>query len=166
MRYGADEGGHYRRRPAAARKCRDQIPADAFFSEKRLQGSKMGDRLRLDIPWYCEMYLAGRLKLDELISERISLAEVNDGMQGAGSFGPGPECHRLLSRTGVRCAPRLDGSARHSAARASAAYADEAWRRSVPVRRYIAHALQELFNRLCRLGAGQRGADAEARAHV
>jgi S-(hydroxymethyl)glutathione dehydrogenase / alcohol dehydrogenase len=60
---------------------RVEIPADAFFSEKRLQGSKMGNQFRLDIPWYCEMYLAGRLKLDELISERIGLAEVNDGMR-------------------------------------------------------------------------------------
>lgn len=63
---------------------RIQVPADEFFSEKKLQGSKMGSQFRRDIPWYCEMYLAGRLMLDELISERISLDEINDGMQALG----------------------------------------------------------------------------------
>jgi S-(hydroxymethyl)glutathione dehydrogenase / alcohol dehydrogenase len=56
------------------------VPSDVFFAEKRLQGSKMGRRFRLDIPWYCELYLAGRLRLDELISQRIPLAEVNAGL--------------------------------------------------------------------------------------
>ena len=47
---------------------------------KRIQGSVMGsNRFRLDIPRYLELYRQGRLKLDELISARISLAEVNDG---------------------------------------------------------------------------------------
>ena len=58
-----------------------EISAAALFSEKRIQGSKMGNRFRLDIPLYCDLYLAGRLKLDELISQRISLSEINDGMQ-------------------------------------------------------------------------------------
>jgi S-(hydroxymethyl)glutathione dehydrogenase/alcohol dehydrogenase len=59
---------------------RVQIPGDTFFSEKRLQGSKMGSRFLLDIPWYCRMYLSGRLMLDELISQELSLSDVNRGL--------------------------------------------------------------------------------------
>ena len=59
------------------------IPADELLlSEKRLQGSKLGSaRFRLDIPLYCRLYLDGRLMLDELVSETISLSEVNAGLE-------------------------------------------------------------------------------------
>jgi S-(hydroxymethyl)glutathione dehydrogenase/alcohol dehydrogenase len=63
------------------------VPADVFFAEKRLQGTKMGRHFRLDIPWYCDLYLAGRLRLDDMISQRIPLAEINAGLlalDGAG----------------------------------------------------------------------------------
>ncbi len=57
------------------------IPAAAFMSEKRLQGSRLGSsNFRLDIPLYCDMYLRGLLMLDELISEEIGLSEVNQGL--------------------------------------------------------------------------------------
>lgn len=47
---------------------------------KRLVGSNMGsNRFRVDIPNYVDAYLNGRLKLDELVSKRISLDAVNDG---------------------------------------------------------------------------------------
>lgn len=47
---------------------------------KSLVGSNMGsNRFRVDIPKYVDAYLAGRLKLDELVSHRISLDEVNEG---------------------------------------------------------------------------------------
>jgi S-(hydroxymethyl)glutathione dehydrogenase/alcohol dehydrogenase len=59
---------------------RVEVPVEALFHEKRLQGSKMGRNFLVDIPWYCEMYLAGRLKLDELVSSTISLDEVNRGL--------------------------------------------------------------------------------------
>ena len=59
-----------------------RIPADALLDEKRLQGSRSGSgRFRLDIPLYCRMYLDGRLMLDELIAEHISLSEINRAMQ-------------------------------------------------------------------------------------
>jgi S-(hydroxymethyl)glutathione dehydrogenase / alcohol dehydrogenase len=68
------------------------IQAIEFMNEKRLQGSRMGSsNFRLDIPLYCDMYLGGRLLLDELISEEIGLSEVNraleqlDGSDGARS---------------------------------------------------------------------------------
>lgn len=57
-----------------------RLPAIALLREKRLQGSMMGGvRLGIDIPHYVDLYMNGRLKLDELISQRLSLAEVNRG---------------------------------------------------------------------------------------
>lgn len=54
------------------------VPAVDLLLEKRIQGTKMGStRFRLDIPLYAQMYLDGRLMLDELISERVSLNDVN-----------------------------------------------------------------------------------------
>jgi S-(hydroxymethyl)glutathione dehydrogenase/alcohol dehydrogenase len=53
--------------------------ADLVFQEKRVIGSLMGsNRFRLDMPRYVDFYLDGRLKLDEMISARIGLADVND----------------------------------------------------------------------------------------
>ena len=41
-------------------------------------GSKMGStRLRLDVPKLVELYQHGKLKLDELISSRYPLEEIN-----------------------------------------------------------------------------------------
>ncbi|MBB3664696.1 S-(hydroxymethyl)glutathione dehydrogenase/alcohol dehydrogenase [Prauserella sediminis] len=58
-----------------------RIPARSMLQEKRLQGSKMGSRhFRLAVPYYCRLYLEGRLLLDELISETIGLDDVNRGL--------------------------------------------------------------------------------------
>jgi Zn-dependent alcohol dehydrogenase len=44
-------------------------------------GSKMGSsRIRIDIPKFVSYYQQGRLKLDELISGRYSLAEINEAI--------------------------------------------------------------------------------------
>jgi S-(hydroxymethyl)glutathione dehydrogenase/alcohol dehydrogenase len=52
------------------------------MSEKRVQGSFMGSSaFQLDLPRYASLYLQGRLKLDELISARLQLAQVNDGFE-------------------------------------------------------------------------------------
>ncbi len=57
-----------------------ELPAIDFLKEKRIQGSLMGsNRLALDIPRLVELYLQGKLLLDELISQRISLDEINEG---------------------------------------------------------------------------------------
>jgi S-(hydroxymethyl)glutathione dehydrogenase/alcohol dehydrogenase len=57
-----------------------EIPGYELLSEKKLIGSNMGsNRARVDMPRYIELYLDGRLKLDELVSRRITLDEVNDG---------------------------------------------------------------------------------------
>jgi S-(hydroxymethyl)glutathione dehydrogenase / alcohol dehydrogenase len=50
-----------------------------FLGEKKIQGSNMGsNRFRVDMPRYVDLYLQGRLKLDELVSARIKLEEVNE----------------------------------------------------------------------------------------
>jgi len=49
--------------------------------EQRLLGSKMGStRLATDIPWYISLYQQGRLKLDELISGRYPLEQINEAI--------------------------------------------------------------------------------------
>ena len=52
----------------------------AFLGEKRIQGSLMGsNRFPVDMPRLVDMYMAGKLKLDEMISQRIKLEQVNEG---------------------------------------------------------------------------------------
>jgi Zn-dependent alcohol dehydrogenase len=52
----------------------------------RILGSKMGStRLRVDIPLLAGWYLQGRLKLDELISGRYALEQINDAIESARS---------------------------------------------------------------------------------
>lgn len=56
-----------------------QLDGAAFLAEKRIQGSLMGsNRFRVDMPRYVDMYFAGRLKLDELISGTVELERLND----------------------------------------------------------------------------------------
>ena len=51
-----------------------------FLAAKKIQGSLMGsNRFRVDMPRYVDLYLQGRLKLDELVSARITLDQINDG---------------------------------------------------------------------------------------
>jgi S-(hydroxymethyl)glutathione dehydrogenase/alcohol dehydrogenase len=52
--------------------------ADITLQEKTVMGSMMGsNRFRIDMPRYVDFYLDGRLKLDEMISARLPLGEVN-----------------------------------------------------------------------------------------
>ena len=51
-----------------------------LLSEKRIQGSMMGsNQFRTDIPALIRMYIDGRLKLDEMVSARLALDEINEG---------------------------------------------------------------------------------------
>ena len=53
--------------------------ADLTLQEKKITGSYMGsNRFRFDMPKYIDFYLDGRLRLDEMISSRLPLSEVND----------------------------------------------------------------------------------------
>ena len=58
------------------------VPLSAFditLQEKKVTGSYMGsNRFRFDMPKYVDFYLDGRLRLDEMISARIGLDEVNE----------------------------------------------------------------------------------------
>ncbi|AHE55245.1 Zn-dependent alcohol dehydrogenase [Sphingomonas sanxanigenens] len=50
-----------------------------LLAEKTLRGSLMGsNRFPVDVPRIVDLYLAGKLKLDELISRRIGLGDVNE----------------------------------------------------------------------------------------
>jgi len=51
----------------------------AFLGEKRIQGSLMGsNRFPVDMPRLVDFYMSGKLKLDDMISRRIKLEDVND----------------------------------------------------------------------------------------
>lgn len=53
---------------------------DITANQKGVRAVAMGSsNLKVDIPMYAELYLQGRFKLDELISQRISLDEINEG---------------------------------------------------------------------------------------
>lgn len=59
-----------------------ELHGPEFLMERRMQGSNMGsNRFRIDMPRFVEFYLQGRLHLDDLISRRIRLEDVNDGME-------------------------------------------------------------------------------------
>ena len=50
-----------------------------FLGEKRIQGSLMGsNRFPIDMPRFVDFYMNGKLKLDNLISQRIKLEQVNE----------------------------------------------------------------------------------------
>ena len=56
-----------------------EVPGFALLAERTLRGSTMGsNHFPVDMPRLVDMYLAGKLKLDEMISRRIGLAAVND----------------------------------------------------------------------------------------
>jgi S-(hydroxymethyl)glutathione dehydrogenase/alcohol dehydrogenase len=60
---------------------RETVPisaADLTLQEKKITGSYMGsNRFRFDMPKYVDFYLDGRLRLDEMISARIGLDDVD-----------------------------------------------------------------------------------------
>lgn len=57
------------------------IHGPEFLRERKLQGSNMGsNRFRVDMPRFVDFYLQGRLHLDDLISRRIKLEDVNEGL--------------------------------------------------------------------------------------
>ncbi len=53
---------------------------DAIGGQKRVCGVNFGStNFKRDIPMYADLYLQGRLNLDDLVSKRIALRQVNDG---------------------------------------------------------------------------------------
>lgn len=54
----------------------------SFLKERKIQGSSMGsNRFRTDMPRLIDLYLKGRLHLDDWISDKIQLSEINDGFK-------------------------------------------------------------------------------------
>ena len=54
----------------------------AIGGQKRVQGVNLGSsNAKRDIPMYADLYLQGRMNLDDLVSQTISLREVNDGYE-------------------------------------------------------------------------------------
>ena len=55
-----------------------ELHGPEFLREKRIQGSTMGsNRFRVDMPRLVDFYLNGKLHLDEMITQRIELKEIN-----------------------------------------------------------------------------------------
>jgi S-(hydroxymethyl)glutathione dehydrogenase / alcohol dehydrogenase len=55
---------------------------DMVIRSRGVQGVFMGsNHFKRDIPMLANLYLQGRLKLDELVSARISLGDINDGFR-------------------------------------------------------------------------------------
>jgi len=60
--------------------------SELFLQEKRLQGSFMGsNQFKVDVPRYIDLYLQGRLLLDEMVSEHVTLDRLNEGFHSLGS---------------------------------------------------------------------------------
>jgi S-(hydroxymethyl)glutathione dehydrogenase/alcohol dehydrogenase len=58
------------------------VEGSDFFLEKKLRGSALGSgRIREDIPRLVELYMQGRLNLDDLVSRRIRLDDINEGFE-------------------------------------------------------------------------------------
>jgi S-(hydroxymethyl)glutathione dehydrogenase/alcohol dehydrogenase len=57
-----------------------------LLTEKKLQGSFMGsNRFRVDMPRFVDFYLQGKLHLDDMISRRIKLKDINDAFKALGT---------------------------------------------------------------------------------
>jgi S-(hydroxymethyl)glutathione dehydrogenase/alcohol dehydrogenase len=59
-----------------------ELDGPAFLREKKIQGSTMGsNRFRIDMPRYIEFYRQGRLNLDDMITRRLKLEDVNEAFR-------------------------------------------------------------------------------------
>ncbi|WP_223838341.1 zinc-binding dehydrogenase [Saccharopolyspora pogona] len=54
----------------------------SFLRERKIQGSSMGsNRFRVDMPRYVDMYLAGKLDLDSMVSGTTTLDDINQAYE-------------------------------------------------------------------------------------
>ena len=59
-----------------------ELDGRSFLMEKKIQGSSMGsNRFRVDMPRYIDFYRQGRLKLDEMITRKGRLPDVNEAFR-------------------------------------------------------------------------------------
>lgn len=58
------------------------VMADLLVGQRSLNGVYMGaSDMRRDIPYYCDLYLQGRLNLDDLIAQEIALDQINEAYE-------------------------------------------------------------------------------------
>jgi len=59
-----------------------ELDGPMFLREKKIQGCSMGsNRFKVDMPRYIDLYHQGRLKLDEMITRRGKLEDVNEAFR-------------------------------------------------------------------------------------
>ena len=59
-----------------------ELDGPMFLREKKIQGCSMGsNRFKVDMPHYIELYRQGRLMLDEMITRRGKLEDVNEAFR-------------------------------------------------------------------------------------
>ncbi|HVN88517.1 MAG TPA: Zn-dependent alcohol dehydrogenase [Candidatus Binataceae bacterium] len=59
-----------------------ELDGPKFLTERKIQGTMMGgNRFRIDMPRYVDYYLQGRLNLDDMISKRGKLEDVNEAFR-------------------------------------------------------------------------------------
>ena len=59
-----------------------EVDARAIMTDRTLRGSVMGsNRFKVDMPRYVDFYMQGTLKLDEMITRRARLEDVNDAFR-------------------------------------------------------------------------------------
>jgi len=59
-----------------------ELEGSVFLREKKIQGCSMGsNRFKVDMPRYIDLYLQGRLRLDEMIMRRMNIDEVNEAVR-------------------------------------------------------------------------------------
>jgi S-(hydroxymethyl)glutathione dehydrogenase / alcohol dehydrogenase len=59
-----------------------ELDGPMFLREKKIQGCSMGsNRFKVDMPRYIDFYRQGRLKLDEMVSRRGKLEDVNEAFR-------------------------------------------------------------------------------------
>ncbi len=59
-----------------------EIEGRYFLSERKLQGTNMGsNRFRIDMPRYIDFYMQGRLNLDDMVSRKGRLEDVNEAFR-------------------------------------------------------------------------------------
>ncbi len=58
-----------------------EIPASGM-RERKIQGCSMGsNRFKIDMPKYVEFYRQGRLLLDEMVTRRLELSDINEAFR-------------------------------------------------------------------------------------
>jgi len=74
-----------------------QLDGTKFLSERKIQGTNMGsNRFRIDMLRYIDFYQQGRLNLDDMITRRGKLADVNEAL------------HNMKDGEGVRTVMMFD----------------------------------------------------------